>query len=204
MEPRRVVAGPEALAEAVRVVKAGGLVAVPTDTVYGLACDPSRDPAVRALFEAKGRESKPVPLLCAGIAAAESFVVLNPRAKKLARLHWPGALTIVAPLRVGAKVSSLVHQGSGYVGVRMPDSDFCIALAGKAGGAVTGTSANLSGQPSCRTAEQVIQSLGASISLVVDGGRLRGKESTVVKVLDETVEVLREGSVRIQAGDLKQ
>jgi L-threonylcarbamoyladenylate synthase len=196
-------AGPAAVAEAARMIKGGGVVAIPTDTVYGLGCDPSSDKAVQSLFEIKNRQAKPVPLLCANPGVAERLVVLNGVARKLAGLHWPGALTIVAPLKKGNKLSPLLDQGSGYLGVRVPDSDVCLELAGKVGGAITGTSANLSGQPSCRTAAQVIASLDGRIKLVVDGGTLRGKESTVVRVSGANVEVLREGSVRIQEGELK-
>jgi L-threonylcarbamoyladenylate synthase len=196
-------AGPAAIAEAVRVVKGGGVVAIPTDTVYGLGCDPSSDEAVGRLFEVKNRQAKPVPLLCSDLGVAERLVDLNGVARKLAELHWPGALTIVAPIKKESDLSSLLDQGSGYLGVRVPDSDVCVALAGKVGGAVTGTSANLSGQPSCRTAAQVMESLGGRIQFVIDGGELLGKESTVVRVSGGTVEVLREGSVRIQEGELK-
>jgi len=196
-------AGPAAIAEAVRVVKSGGVVAIPTDTVYGLGCDPSSDEAVGRLFEVKNRQAKPVPLLCADSGVAENLVDLNGVARKLAELHWPGALTIVAPIKKESNLSPLLDQGSGHLGVRVPDSEVCLALAGKVGGAITGTSANLSGRPSCRTAAQVVESLDGRIQLVIDGGELRGKESTVVRVSGGTVEVLREGSVRIQEGELK-
>ncbi len=203
MTVRCLRAGREAVAEAARIVKGGGVVAIPTDTVYGLACDPSSDKAVERLFEVKNRQAKPVPVLCADNEAAGALVELNEPAARLAELHWPGALTIVAPLRKGGDLSPLLHQGSGWLGVRVPRNDTCVQLAGKVGGAVTGTSANLSGRPSCRTAAEVVASLDERIRLVIDGGKLDGKESTVVKVVGETVEVLREGSVRIQEGELK-
>ncbi len=99
--------------------------------------------------------------------------------------------------------SSLLDQGSGLLGVRVPDSEVCTSLAAEVGGAITGTSANLSGRPSCRTAGEVIEAMDGKIQLVIDGGRLAGKESTVVRVSSRTVEVLREGSVRIQEGELR-
>jgi len=201
---RRLAAGPKAIAEACRVVKSGGVVAIPTDTVYGLGCDPRSDKAVGRLFEAKNRQAKPVPVLCASPEVARKLVELNSAATKLANLHWPGPLTIVAPLKKGSKLSHLLDQGSGHLGVRVPRSELCLALARKVGGAITGTSANLSGEPSCRTAAQVVESLGGRIELVIDGGTLRGRESTVVKATGETVEVLREGSVRIQEGKQKR
>ena len=203
MAVRCLKAGTAAIAEAVRVVKSGGVVAIPTDTVYGLGCDPSNDEAVGRLFEVKNRQAKPVPLLCADSGVAETLVELNGVARKLAELHWPGALTIVAPIKKERNLSPLIDQGSGHLGVRVPDSEVCLAIAGRVGGAVTGTSANLSGRPSCRTAAQVVESLDGRIQLVIDGGELRGKESTVVRVSGDTVEVLREGSVRIQEGELK-
>jgi len=185
------------------VVKGGGVVAIPTDTVYGLGCDPSSDKAVGRLFEVKNRQAKAVPVLCASALVAGRLVDLNGVAKRLAKAYWPGALTIVAPIRKGGGLSPLLDQGSGHLGVRVPDSEVCVALARKVGGAVTGTSANLSGRPSCRTAAQVVESLDGRIQLVIDGGALRGKESTVVKASGDTVEVLREGSVRIKEGELK-
>jgi L-threonylcarbamoyladenylate synthase len=200
---RCIPAGPEAVAEATRLVKGGGVVAIPTDTVYGLGCDPSSDKAVGRLFEVKNRQAKPVPVLCASPSVAARLVDLNAVAKRLAKAHWPGALTIVAPIRKAGGLSPLLDQGSGHLGVRVPDSKVCVALARKVGGAITGTSANLSGRPSCRTAAQVVESLDGRIELVIDGGTLRGKESTVVSVSGDTVEVLREGSVRIQEGELK-
>jgi L-threonylcarbamoyladenylate synthase len=200
---RCLAAGPEAIAEAARIVKGGGVVAVPTDTVYGLGTDPSSDEAIERLFKIKNRQVKPIPLLCANSRVAEGLVEFNRVAKNLTRLYWPGALTIVAPLKEGTKLSPLLHQGSRYLGVRVPRSELCLQLALEVGGAITGTSANLSGQPSCRTAAQVVDSLDTKVELVIDGGALNGKESTVVKIFGGTVEVLREGSVRIQEGELR-
>jgi L-threonylcarbamoyladenylate synthase len=198
-------AGHDAVLEAARVVRGGGIVAVPTDTVYGLGTDPSSDEAVGRLIRVKERESKPIPVLCSDLAVAEELVEFNSVSRGLAGLHWPGALTIVAPLgREGKRrLSPLLHQETGYLGVRVPDSEVCHELASMLGGAFTGTSANLSGRPSCRTASEVAQALAGKIDLVLDGGELKGKESTVVRVNGEGVEVLREGSVRIQEGELR-
>jgi L-threonylcarbamoyladenylate synthase len=203
MTVRCLKAGPNAVAEAAAIVKRGGIVAVPTDTVYGLATDPWNDTAVKGLFEAKDRQAKPVPVLCSDITVAKRLVRLNDLAERLASAHWPGALTMVAPLQEGSGLSRSLDQGSGYLGVRVPDSEFCTALAKKSGGAITGTSANISGKKPCRSAAEVARSLDGRVGLVIDGGTLKGKESTVVKIEDTTIEVLREGSVRIQEGDLR-
>ena len=202
MAARCVPVGDAAVEGAVKIMMKGGIVAFPTDTVYGLGCDPKNDKAVRMLFEVKSREAKPIPVLCAGLRDAEKLVSLNETALRLAELHWPGALTIVAPLTKDGGLSRFLHQGDGYLGVRVPDSEACADLARGVGGAVTGTSANISGRPPCRTAKEVMESLGEKIQLVVDGGMLRGMASTVIKVSGTTVEVLREGSVRIQEGEL--
>jgi L-threonylcarbamoyladenylate synthase len=203
LKVRLLPAGREALAQAVRIINGGGVVALPTDTVYGLGCDPFNGKAVGRLFKVKDRQANPVPLLCADSEVAEKLVELNGAARRLARLHWPGALTIVARLKKGSKVSPLLDQGTGYLGVRVPMSELCVEIAAKVGGALTGTSANVSGRPSCRTAAEVIESLDGKVDLVIDGGELRGMESTVVKASGEGIEVLREGSVRIQEGDTK-
>ena len=190
------------IAIAAEIMKGGGLVAYPTDTVYGLGCDPWSGDAVDRLFEAKGREGKPVPVLCSRLADAEAVVVLDEVALGLANRFWPGALTIVAPLR--RAVPFRLDQGSGWLGVRVPDSEVARALAAGLSGWVAGTSANLSGQPSCRTAQEVDQRLGDRIDAVVDGGLTSGVESTVVKVVAGAVEVLRRGAIGVESGTKRE
>jgi L-threonylcarbamoyladenylate synthase len=190
-----VKANPASVRRASALVRKGGLVAFPTDTVYGLGCDPRNEQAVRRLILAKARSNRPIPVICSTLGVAEGLVVLSPTAMRLAEEYWPGALTIVAPQR--AEMPSLVSQGTAMVGVRVPASPLCVSLARGVGGAITGTSANLSGQPSCRTAEEVVKSLDGRVDLVIDGGALQGLESTVVKVVGETVEVLRRGSIGV-------
>lgn len=193
---------PSQTALAARIVTNGGIVAVPTDTVYGLACDPFNARAVERLFEVKGREGKPVSVLCADQRTAETLVEFSNRARDLAARYWPGPLTIVCTLRgdTQGRIPPLLHQNSGWLGVRVPDCATTLSLAEESGGAITGTSANLSGKPSCRTAEEVVSSLGGGIDAIIDGGRLAGVESTVVKVAGETIEVLRRGSLDVEQG----
>jgi L-threonylcarbamoyladenylate synthase len=186
------------ISAAAAIIRKGGLVAFPTDTVYGLGCDPWSGEAVDRLFESKGRETKPIPVLCAGVAEAEGVVVLDDVARGLAGRFWPGALTIVAPLK--RVVPPKLDQGTGWLGVRVPDSEIARSLALELGGWVTGTSANLSGQPSCRTAEEVDRCMGDRIEAVIDGGRTGGTESTIVKVVGGSVEVLRRGAIGIDSG----
>jgi len=184
--------------EASTIVKEGGLVAFPTDTVYGLGCDPFNSAAVVRLIEAKERESKPVPVLCASEEDAARLVDLSSTALKLARRYWPGPLTIVAELRV--ELPQVLNQGSGWLGVRVPADEIALSLGRACGGVITGTSANLSGRPSSRSAGEVATSLGDRIDAIIDGGVRSGTESTVVRVDGESVEVLRRGSVAFEPG----
>lgn len=185
----------DSIARAASIVARGGLVVYPTDTVYGLGCNPMDETAVKMLFKAKGRESKPIPVLCASRKGAMGLVEMSSEAVSLAGRFWPGALTIVAPLR--KQVPLQLHQGIGTLGVRVPNSPLCIELISACGGFLTGTSANLSGGPACRTAEEASRQLGGSVDIILDGGTLGGDESTVVRVIGPSVTILRQGPVRV-------
>jgi len=180
---------------AARAVRRGLLVVYPTDTVYGLGCDPLNHAAARRLFEAKGRESKPVPVLCSTTEKAQELVKFSSRAVELSQEHWPGALTIVAPLR--RPVAPQLTQGGEFLGVRVPAHSGCLELIAACGGWLTGTSANHSGQPSARSAGEAMDALGGTVDFVLDGGRLSGQESTVVKVVGNEVTILRTGPVGV-------
>ena len=169
----------------------------PTDTVYGLGCDPFSEDAADRLFRAKGRGRKAVPVLCGSEKNASELVRLNARALELARKHWPGPLTIVAPLR--ARLPPRRSQGTGNLGVRVPGLASCRSLIDACGGWLTGTSANVSGRPSSKTAEEALEQLGGSVDLILDGGTLAGKESTVVQVSGDTVAILRTGPIGVES-----
>ncbi len=182
-------------AKAAKVVRGGGLVIFPTDTVYGLGCDPFDAGAVDRLFDAKGRSSKPVSVLCSSKEKAGELVVLGRKATILAQAHWPGALTIVARLR--KPVPPRLTQGSPFLGVRVPAHEGCLRLISLCGGWLTGTSANISGKPSARTAQAAARMLRGRVDLVLDGGRLNGAESTVAKVDENAVTILRTGPIGV-------
>lgn len=186
------------ISTAIAVLKRGGVVAYPTDTVYGLGCDPFVPAAVERLVEAKQRDLKPIPVLCAGWEEACRLVELSPRGLELGRRYWPGGLTIVAPLCLS--VPAALDQRSGWLGVRVPNDEIALSLARGCGGYITGTSANLSGQPSSQTAQEVEGYLAGRIDAILDGGPRRGTESTVVRVKGESVEVLRRGAVAFESG----
>lgn len=185
----------ESTGKAAKEVRRGGLVVYPTDTVYGLGCDPLNHAAVRRLFEAKQRDKKPIPVLCSSAERAAGLVKLSARALELAGRHWPGALTIVAPL--SRPVPPQLNQGKPNLGVRVPNHPGCLQLISSCGGWLTGTSANLSGHPSARTAAEALDQLGDAVDIVLDGGRLAGTESTVVQVVGNEVTILRTGPVGV-------
>lgn len=191
----RMPADYSSIVRASEIIRNGGLVVFPTDTVYGLGCNPRNSEAVERLFRAKKREAKPIPILCDCLGTAASVVDLSGPAERLAKAFWPGALTIVAPARI--EFPRAIHQGSRMVGVRVPAHELSLRLIRDSGGTITGTSANLSGHAPCRSAEQAISELGAAVDLVLDGGYLSGRESTVVRLDGERIEVLREGGVRV-------
>ena len=185
----------KSIREAGKLVRGGGVIVYPTDTVYGLGCDPMNELAAERLFKIKGRGGKPVPVLCDSFESASRLVTLSGVAVRLAKEYWPGALTIVLPLMV--ELPELIHQGSGTLAVRVPNSRSCLELIAASGGYLIGTSANRSGEPACRTAHEALQSIGEGVDMILDGGRLSGKESTVVKVTANRVQILRSGAVTV-------
>lgn len=180
----------------ISILRQGGLVAYPTDTVYGLGACVSLPQAVERVYEVKERpRSMPLSLLLADASqvtgVAESVPLV---AWSLIRSFWPGALTIVLP-RSNA-VPDIVTAGDKTIAVRIPAHPVPVALIEGLEAPIVGTSANLSGQPSPLTAEEVYAQLGGRVDLIIDGGRCPGgKESTVVDVTGGTPVVLREGAI---------
>ena len=183
------------LARAAEAVLRGGLVVYPTDTVYGLGCDPFNEEAVRRLFAAKGRGAKAVPVLCSTNQKAADLVDLGEKGGELARRYWPGALTIVAPLKM--RVPEMLSQGPN-LGVRVPDHSLCLELISSCGGWLAGTSANISGAPSARSATDALSQLGDTVDLILDGGPSPGTGSTVVSVVGGSVTILRTGQIGVE------
>ncbi len=184
-----------AIAIASAKVREGGLIVFPTDTVYGLGCDPQNPAAVLRLFNVKRRENRPIPILCDSLETAQRLVSFNRAAGLLAKKYWPGPLTIVAPMKF--PLTPKIHQGTRNLGVRVPASPPCLELIQKCGGFLTGTSANISGEPPCRTAKAAERILGQEVDHVLDGGRLSGKPSTVVQASGEDIIVLRRGPIGV-------
>jgi L-threonylcarbamoyladenylate synthase len=183
--------------QAAEALAAGGLVILPTETVYGLAADAGNAVAVAALFEAKGRPRfNPLIAHVADAVQAEAIAVFDDRARALAEAFWPGPLTIVAPVRDRVQVCDLARAGLDSVAVRVPGHVRARAVIAAFGRPVVAPSANRSGRPSPTTFADALEETGFAVADAVDGGPCAvGVESTVVSVLDGRVALLRPGSV---------
>jgi len=186
----------EAMETALRLLRAGEIVAIPTETVYGLAGDATSGAALARIFEVKRRPRfNPLILHVAGMAMAEQIGVFDRLSRKLADLFWPGPLTLILPLAPGSGIHELALAGLDTVALRMPQG-FGAQLAGGLGCPLAAPSANTSGRVSPTTAEAVAADLGALVPLIVDGGPTAiGLESTIVKVEDERLLLLRPGGI---------
>jgi tRNA threonylcarbamoyl adenosine modification protein (Sua5/YciO/YrdC/YwlC family) len=185
-----------AIERAAALIRRGEVIAIPTDTFYGLAADPFNLMAVARVYDIKGRpERKALPILVASVEQAQQLAAFLPdEFFILAEKFWPGALTIVtdATPRLPLKVTG----NTGRVALRLPDSKVPAALIAAAGGPVTGTSANLSGFAACISAPQVVKQMGERIPLILDGGESKAKlASTVVELRGDEWIILREGPI---------
>ncbi|MEP2920736.1 L-threonylcarbamoyladenylate synthase [Sulfitobacter sp.] len=194
---KRLSASPDGLNDAATLLRAGALVAFPTETVYGLGADARNSTAVAAIYEAKGRPSfNPLIVHVADAAQAQELVEWPHTAQTLAKAFWPGPLTLVLPLRQGHGLSSLVTAGLETVGLRVPAQDAAQALLRAFGGPVAAPSANPSGRISPTAAEHVMDGLEGRIAAVVDGGACAvGVESTIIGFEAGKPTLLRAGGV---------
>ena len=186
----------KAIAEAAAALRAGRLVAFPTETVYGLGADATNPDAVLAIYETKGRPRfNPLIAHVADLEMAEGLAVFPPLARKLAEKFWPGPLSIVVPLRPGHGLADVATAGLDTVALRMPDHSIALALLRQTGRPLSAPSANPSGKLSPTTAEQVRRGFAGKVP-VLDGGPCRaGVESTIVAVDGDTIIQLRAGAL---------
>ncbi|EMD81748.1 L-threonylcarbamoyladenylate synthase [Pacificimonas flava] len=192
----------EGLDRAAALLAAGDPVAMPTETVYGLAADACDGEAVAKIYAAKGRPSfNPLIAHVSGPEMAARYAAVDELAADLMRRYWPGPLTLVLPARAGSGLASIVTAGLPTVALRMPDHPVPQALIARLGRPLAAPSANRSGSISPTRAEHVARSLGAAVPLILDGGACSvGLESTIVAVTDGALRLLRPG--RITAEDL--
>jgi L-threonylcarbamoyladenylate synthase len=186
---------PEAIGDAARVLERGGLVAYPTDTLYGLAVDPRSDAAVLRLFAAKGRDSRvAVPLIASDLTQAQMIGGFGESELRLAHAFWPGPLTIVVP-RVGS-LSAHLTGGSPTIAMRVPAHPVARALAAALRCPVTATSANVSGQEPAASIEQIAPSLHPHIEVLLDAGPATGgPPSTIVEIAADGPRLIRAGAI---------
>ena len=198
---RRVFVDPEApqrdaIEEAAKWILGGGVVALPTDTLYGLAADPFSAAAVARVFEVKGRAAeRALPLIAADAAQVAAHLgVLSETAARLARRFWPGPLTLLLP--APRAIAPDVAGRTGRVGVRVPADGVARAICAVAGRPVTATSANLSGEPPTAEPDEVERALGDRIDLLIDAGPTRGgAPSTIVDVTGAAPSLVRAGAI---------
>jgi L-threonylcarbamoyladenylate synthase len=180
------------LDDAVAVIAAGGVIAIPTDTVYGLACDPANAAAVDRIYAIKRRPaSLELTLLSATMAAVERDVELSAAARVLAGEFWPGGLSIISELR-GRRLA--IPRSGTTLSVRVPDHPMALELLERTGPLAT-TSANRHGEPPAATAEAAAAALAEEIDGIVDGGRCAGLASTIIDCTTTNPRVLREGPI---------
>ncbi len=198
---RRVFVDPgapqrDAIDEAAKWIRAGSVVAIPTDTLYGLAADPFNAGAVARVFVVKGRAAaRALPLIAADAAQiARHLGALPEMAMRLADHFWPGPLTMLMP--AAAALAPDLSGGTGKVGVRVPADPIARAVCAACGHPVTATSANVSGEPAPATADQVERMLGDRIEFLLDAGPTRGgAPSTIVDVTDREPRLVRAGAI---------
>jgi L-threonylcarbamoyladenylate synthase len=194
----------ETRAEAARIISNGGLIAFRTDTFYGLGVDPLNAGAVAKIRALKGREdSKPILLLISDMDQLQRFVGDQTSVfEEMAAAHWPGPLTLVGVAKPELPIE--LTAGTRTIGVRLPNDQDVRALVRACGGALTATSANVSGGPPARTAKEVADYFPTGIDLIIDGGEVAATEpSTVLDLSGTEPRVVREGAIPIAAlGDL--
>ncbi|WP_292113286.1 L-threonylcarbamoyladenylate synthase [Mesorhizobium sp.] len=191
-----ILAVGEAMERALALLEGGDVVAIPTETVYGLAGDATNGVAVARIFEAKGRPRfNPLIAHVADLAMAERIATFDPLSARLAEAFWPGPLTLVLPQRPESGIHPLVTAGLGTIALRIPRG-FGGELIARLGRPLAAPSANSSGRISATTAQAVAADLGGKIKLVVDGGATPvGLESTIVKIEDGKLKLLRPGGI---------
>jgi L-threonylcarbamoyladenylate synthase len=186
------------LRKASNIVKNGGLIVYPTDTVYGLGCNPFDVQAVERIFETKGeRKDKPLPILSSDIKCIQKITHLNETAMKIAEKFWPGALTLILPKK--PSLPDIVTCGLGSVGVRIPNHPVALKLINLCDGLLVGTSANKTGHKPSKTAQEAAEQLGEQVDVILDAGPtpLR-RESSVLDLTSKKPKMLREGPIKLE------
>ncbi|MEW6532785.1 MAG: L-threonylcarbamoyladenylate synthase [Thermodesulfobacteriota bacterium] len=184
------------LGQAAEIIRSGGVVIVPTETFYGLAADPFQEQAVRRIFQIKQRdENKPLPLIASDRSVVEDLIEPpDARVQELMARFWPGSLTIL--LRPRRPLSNLLTNPDGLIGLRLPPTCPARSLAARAGGFITATSANLTGDPDPSEVSMISPEVLQAVDLVIDlGPTPGGNPSTVVEPADAELRIIRDGAI---------
>jgi len=180
-----------------KIVKNGGLVVYPTDTVYGLGCDPFNVVAVKRIFRVKGEREKPLPVLGSDIGYIQKIAQIRGRARKIADKFWPGPLTIVVPKKPA--LPDIVTYSMASVGVRIPNHPTAIQLINLCDGLLIGTSANKTGKKSPRTARESAEQLNNEVDVILDEGPTPlGLESSIIDLTSRKLKMPREGPIKLE------
>jgi len=187
-------ANKENISKAAEIIQNGGIAVYPTETVYGIGCNPRNKNASERICRIKGREGKPLPLICGDMESAEKAAKFNQTARKLAAYFWPGPLMLILPTR--GTYPHVVTQGNATIGLRIPGNETARRLAQQSGGCIVSTSANKSGKPPATTAVEVMDQLGSEVDIILDGGSSpEAGGSTVLDLTGEVPKILRVGPI---------
>ena len=193
---KRLTATTQDIAIAADILRAGGLVAFPTETVYGLGADARSDAAVQKLFAAKARPpGKALIVLVQDVREAALYGVLDEAAQLLAGTYWPGALTLIVKRREECALSAEINSEGASVALRAPGNDTAMRLLSAFAGPLTAPSANPSGAAAPESAEAVLNGLGSAIDAVLDGGPCPGNASTIVDLTSAAPRLIRQGAI---------
>ena len=183
--------------EASRIIQQGGVIVYPTDTVYGLGCNPLNENAVKRVFRIKGERTKPLPILASDVTAAEKIAHITGKALRLAEKFWPGPLTMVLPKK--ASLPDVVTRNLDSVAVRVPNHKVALELIRMCGGLLVGTSANKTGKKPPQTATEAAQQTGDEVDLIIDDGLTPiGASSTIIDLICEEPKILRQGPIKLE------
>jgi L-threonylcarbamoyladenylate synthase len=187
----------ENIKTAAQKVKEGAIIVFPTETVYGLGCNPLNIQAVKRLINVKGDRKKPFPVLAASLDDAIKVAQISETGKKLAKKFWPGPLTIVFPKK--STLSDVVTFGLASVGIRVPNNQVALNLIGLCGGLLIGSSANLSGEKPPRSVLEMSEELKKRADVILDGEQTsQGTPSTVVDLTFDEPKILRKGPISLE------
>jgi len=192
MKGKLVATTLENISYAAKIVRKGGLVVYPTDTVYGLGCDPFNTDALKRLIHIKGKREKPLPILASSVRDVEKVAELPSRVKRIVWGNfWPGPLTLVL---LKKNLPSILTFGMNTVGVRIPNNDVALKLIELSGGLLVGTSANKSGEKSSCNAKKAQVQFNGEVDIILNGGRTHiGVSSTVLDLTRKEPKIIREG-----------